>query len=1091
MTNSSPIEWQSENTRLRRSLELFNACNRAIIRAETEVSLLQIICHLMRDQGGYQLAWVGYVGDNSAQTAQSIVHAGQSADRGLIQSIVADTDFWQCLIGQTLRSGELYLVQDIDHEAASWAQILRQSGYQALISLPLIEQNHVFGTLNLYAGTAHYFHAEEVQLLSQLAADLSYGVTKLRADEVRLQTEQALQQSYVQYDNLVNRIPIGVYKFRMSADGAMDFLYVSPRWAEMNQLDPAAVIADPSLAFDLVHPDELGAFVQLNQQARDRLHQFVWEGRVIIGGEVCWWHIESAPTQQANGDIIWDGIQYDITEVIHAKQEQERLLAETIAARTEATNARDLLSSVFNRVNDGIVALDNNWCYTYINNRAEVLIGRPAAELIGKYIWTEFPESVGKPFYHAYYQASEQQKVISLEEYYEPWNRWFENRIYPDSQGLTIYFTETTDRKVATLAIAESEQRYASLAAAVPVGIFRTDAIGNCLYVNDRWSQISGLAMVEAMGTGWVNGLHPDDRELIQAEWYRAAQEQRPFQLEYRFQRADGQVSWVYGQAAAELNEQGEVLGYVGTITDISDRKAAEAERLQAERVQQELNLLEDIFDIVMAGYWEWDIPRHRHYMSYGWKRMLGYEADELPTRPETWQELISPEDLPVVMHHFEQHVQSRGQIPYYNEVRYRHKDGSIVWLICSGQVIEWDDHGNPLRMIGCHIDISDRKAAEQALAQYAHQVEDLYNNAPCGYHSLDPAGIFLRVNDTELQWLGYDREEMLGQPLTNFFTAASRQAFQENYQVFQAQGWVKNLEYEMICKDGSILPVLISAREFRDNDGNYLYNRATLLDIRDRKAVESQIQQLNQELQRSNQDLEQFAYIASHDLQEPLRAIISYTQILMQNYGAVLREPRAQESLLFIIDGGQRMRQLIQDLLAYSRIGSQTLDRQAVDLNHLLAEVLQNLQVQITESQALITSDQLPILYGDRTQFSQLLQNLISNALKFRRAIPPQIHIGIMTLESSLETSSRKRLNIGQNVIFVRDNGIGIKPQYLDQIFDIFRRLHTRHQFPGTGIGLAICKKIVERHGGEIWVTSEWEEGSTFFFTLSISFGL
>jgi PAS domain S-box-containing protein len=845
MTKSSSIEWRSEIARLRRSRQFFNACNRAIIRAVTETDLLQAICQLMVDQGDYQLAWVGYGKNDSGRTIQPIVHVGRSTDRELIHAILADSEFWQCPIGQAMRSGEPYLVQDIDQGTgdAPWVQILQQSGYQALISLPLIEQNRVFGTLNLYAEIAHCFEAEEVQLLNELAADLSYGVTKLRADEVRAQAEQALQQSYAQYNNLVNRIPIGVYKFQMSTDGTMEFIYVSPCWGEMNQLDPAAVIADSSLAFDLIHPDEIDVFIRLNQQAREHLNQFIWEGRVIIGGEVRWWHIESAPTQQANGDIIWDGIQYDITEVVQAKQEQERLLGETIAASLE---------------------------------------------------------------------------------------------------------------------MAASEQRYASLAAAVPVGIFRTDAIGNCLYVNDRWSQISGLSIEDALGTGWVNGLHPDDQELIQAEWYLAAQEKRLFQLEYRFQRSDGRVSWVYGQASAELNEQGEVLGYVGTITDISDRKAAEAERLQAEQVRQELNLLEAIFDIVMAGYWEWDIPRHRHYMSYGWKRMLGYEADELPTRPETWQELIFPEDLSVVMHHFEQHVQSRGQIPYYNEVRYRHKDGSTVWLICSGRVIEWDDAGNPLRMIGCHIDISDRKA------------------------------------------------------------------------------------------------------------------------------IEAQLQQLNQELNRSNQDLEQFAYIASHDLQEPLRAIISYSQLLAENYGAVLSEPLAQESLSFIIDGGQRMRQLIQDLLAYSRIGSQTLDRRSVDMNHSLAEILQNLQVQITESQATITSDHLPILYADRTQLIQLLQNLINNALKFRRVTPPQIHIGTMILAPTVNTASQKPSSPEHYVIFVRDNGIGIKPQYLEQIFDIFRRLHTRQQFPGTGIGLAICKKIVERHGGEMWATSEWGEGSTFFFTLS-----
>ncbi len=720
MAESSPIELQGEVRRLQRSLQLLSACNQALIRAETETNLLQTISQLMVELGGYRFAWVGNVRHDPAQTVEPVVHAGEgSAYLESIQVTWADTDLGNGPTGRAIRSGQPCLVQDIDTEAdyAPWQQSAQQHGYKSSIALPLTDRQGVFGTLNLYATTANSFHPEEVEFLTQLAADLSYGVMTLRANQLRHQTEQALQQSYAQYDRLVNRIPVGVYKFRMSADGAMQFLYASPRWGEMNQLDPTAVLADASLAFEQVHPDDLDAFVQLNEQARTTLNQFVWEGRMVIGGEIRWRHIESAPTPQANGDIIWDGIQYDITEVVQAKQAQERLL-------TEATNARDLLSSVFDRMHDGTVALDTNWHYTYVNDRAATLLGRPATELIGKHIWTEFPDGVGQPFYHAYYQAAEQQTVVDLEEYYEPWNRWFENRIYPDAQGLTIYFTETTDRKIAALAIAASEQRYASLAAVVPVGIFRTDAVGNCIYVNDRWMQIAGLSFDAALGRGWINGLHPDDREPVATAWYRAAEANIPFQIECRFQNQDGRLTWVLAQAVAEYDGDGAVTGYVGTMTDITDRKAAETERLQAAQIHRELKLLEDVLDIVLAGYWEWRIPEHQHYMSFGWTRMLGYAQDELPTRPETWQELIFPDDLPVVMGHFDQHVQSHGQVPYYNEVRYRHKNGSTVWLICSGRVIEWDAAGNPVRMIGCHVDITDRKQSEAQLQQLNQELQ-------------------------------------------------------------------------------------------------------------------------------------------------------------------------------------------------------------------------------------------------------------------------------------------------------------------------------------------------------------------------------
>jgi light-regulated signal transduction histidine kinase (bacteriophytochrome) len=269
------------------------------------------------------------------------------------------------------------------------------------------------------------------------------------------------------------------------------------------------------------------------------------------------------------------------------------------------------------------------------------------------------------------------------------------------------------------------------------------------------------------------------------------------------------------------------------------------------------------------------------------------------------------------------------------------------------------------------------------------------------------------------------------------------------------------------------------------DAAGNPLRMIGCHVDITDRKQSEAQLQQLNQELQRSNQDLEQFAYITSHDLQEPLRAIIGYTQLLDRNYREVLSDPAAQESLAFIIDGGQRMRQLIQDLLTYARTGSQPLKLVSTDCNLVLAVVLQNLQAPIDETQAVITSDDLPTLLIDKTQLMQLLQNLISNAIKFRGEAPPQIHISAMP--QSVPTSIYAQADQTTSYQFsITDNGIGIKPQYFTQIFEIFRRLHPRSRFPGTGIGLAVSRKIVERHGGNIWAISEPGQGTTLYFTLS-----
>ena len=217
---------------------------------------------------------------------------------------------------------------------------------------------------------------------------------------------------------------------------------------------------------------------------------------------------------------------------------------------------------------------------------------------------------------------------------------------------------------------------------------------------------------------------------------------------------------------------------------------------------------------------------------------------------------------------------------------------------------------------------------------------------------------------------------------------------------------------------------------------------------------------------------LEQFAYVASHDLQEPLRTVAGYLQLIERRYKSKL-DKDADEFIQFAVEGAVRLQQLIDDLLTYSRIETRGRPFENTDCNQVLDSVLAGLRGFIRENQATITHDSLPTVWGDRTQIGQLFQNLIGNAIKFRMpAEPPRIHIGCRRAEGAWEFT-------------VQDNGIGISPEYFDRIFVIFQRLHAKSEYPGTGIGLAICKKIVERHGGRIWVESRPGEGATFLFTI------
>jgi light-regulated signal transduction histidine kinase (bacteriophytochrome) len=239
---------------------------------------------------------------------------------------------------------------------------------------------------------------------------------------------------------------------------------------------------------------------------------------------------------------------------------------------------------------------------------------------------------------------------------------------------------------------------------------------------------------------------------------------------------------------------------------------------------------------------------------------------------------------------------------------------------------------------------------------------------------------------------------------------------------------------------------------------------------------LEKRVAERTADLARSNAELQQFAYVASHDLQEPLRMVSSYTQLLARRYQGKL-DADADEFIAYAVDGANRMQRMINDLLTFSRIGTQSKEFAPTDCEAALEQALHNLQVTIEENKATVTHDPLPTVMGDESQWVRLFQNLIGNAIKFHGEELPRVHISIQRED-------------GEWTFAVHDNGIGIDPQFFDRLFIVFQRLHNATEYPGSGIGLALCKKIVERHRGRIWVESQPEKGSTFYFTIPATGG-
>ena len=391
--------------------------------------------------------------------------------------------------------------------------------------------------------------------------------------------------------------------------------------------------------------------------------------------------------------------------------------------------------------------------------------------------------------------------------------------------------------------------------------------------------------------------------------------------------------------------------------------------------------------------------------------------------------------------------------------------DGSTRTFLSTKSLLR-DEQGQIAGLVGVARDITERKKAERAMARLAAIVESTDD----AILSKDLNGIIQSWNAGAERLFGYRAEEVVGRPITLLLPPERIEEEQQILDRLLGGQRVEHLETVRVAKDGSRLDVSVTVSPVTDPDGRIVGASKIVRDITQRKRAEEALRQTADDLARSNKDLEQFAYVASHDLREPLRMVTGFMSLLKDRCQGKL-DAKADEYIAFASDGASRMQALIDDLLAYSRAGRGERPS-ARNIGAVIDNVLRTLTVSIEESAAVITRGPLPTIASNPLELTQVFQNLIGNALTFRAQRKPEIHVAAQR-------------QAGGWLFTVRDNGIGIDPQFAERIFMIFQRLHTREQYPGTGIGLAICKKIVERHGGRIWVESQLGQGSTFSFTI------
>ena len=590
---------------------------------------------------------------------------------------------------------------------------------------------------------------------------------------------------------------------------------------------------------------------------------------------------------------------------------------------------------------------------------------------------------------------------------------------------------------------------------------------------------------------------HPEDAARLHVCVQQAIMQGQDYELDLRriVQNSganDGQVTrWYHAVGKVAWDNDGQATQLIGTLSDITERKQIE-EILTNGRDALEMRVEERTAALLaskaqfQAAFEQAAVGIARVAPNGDWIdvnsklcQIVGYTPEELYGL--TFQDITHPDDLNSDWSQLTRLI--AGEITNYSmEKRYICKNGAFVWVNLTVAPVR-DAHGELECFISIVKDISERKEAEAALQESEARYRFLADAMPQIVFTSDPNGHVDYFNERWYDYTGMTEEETAGwgwQPvlhpddlqnclnrwtdsLTNHIPYEVEYRFKRGLD--ETYRWHLGRALPRYNEAGDIVQWVGTCTDIED----FKQAQAALLEMND--ALEARVSERTADLMRSNEELQQFAYVASHDLQEPLRMIGSYTQLLARRYQGQLDE-KADKYIAYAVDGVTRMQTMIQDLLGYSRVGAQERILRETRVNEAVDIALVNLSTAVKDSGATITVDALPTLMADASQLVSLFQNLIGNAIKYRGDAPPHIHIHACQQDQ-------------QWLFSVQDNGIGIDPQFAERIFVIFQRLHGRGEYSGTGIGLAICKKIVERHNGHIWMESEVGKGSTFFFSL------
>ena len=670
----------------------------------------------------------------------------------------------------------------------------------------------------------------------------------------------------------------------------------------------------------------------------------------------------------------------------------------------------------------------------------------------------------------------------------------------------------------------ESEVRYRNIIENIQDAYIRADKDGNIIMVSPSAAKIYRFDSTHEMIGLSARSLYKNQEDRIslitELDKYGKVED-----FESEALRKDGTSFIVSLNSQFHHDDEGQIQGTEAFVRDISERKQAEDNQ---EKLSKQLQVA---LDAANMGWWHYNPITDIATYDNRYKEIFGVVGSESPN--DEILKLLHPDDTPGVWSKVEEALDPINPREYCAEYRI-YRNNEIRWIEAHG-ITTFEGYGkekHAVSLVGTVNDITERKKSEEyrqkllefeqelteelqtsneelqstteelqvsneelrnqedkllksnlALKDSEAQFRILINNLESGVALMDEIGEFIIVNPSFMRMFGLGNEDVLNIYSQDWdqwkvYGKDGNLLDVDEHPVRKAVITCKSVQNQIVSVKNpgadALTWMLISAEPLLNKDGTINKIICTYNDVTEIKKAEEELSKSNIELKRSNEELERFAYVSSHDLQEPLRMVTLYSQLLERRYKDNF-DSDADDFIEYIVEGAQRMRLLIDDLLEYSRVKSQAAEFNRVNFDQVLDAVLHNLAVSIDENNVNISHDSLPNIFADKNQMVHVFQNLISNAIKFHGPNSPEINI------SAQKDGKKWKFK-------VQDNGIGIKPEHQKQIFEVFKRLHTKEQYPGTGIGLSITQKIIQHHGGKIWVESELGKGTTFFFTIPIN---